>query len=243
MYTGVTLRASSNGGVMRSACTLVASCVVLALVGCGGGGGGDDGGDTPAASIAGFWDGDDFALLTTPGGELWGVEQAGGELVLYRGTYSTSGNDFNSDLGAYLLGQRVAATARGTFVQKTSITGRATVPNVGSSDFTVRYNASYDAAPSLAAIGGTYDASTGGSLTISPTGAINGTVEGCPLTGSASLDASGKNFYRVTVTFGSTGCALPNATATGVAAPSVGNRLVAGVISGNVGTALLLTKR
>lgn len=219
----------------------VALLATALLAACGGGGGGSDD-DTPNTA-AGIWDGDDFALLVTPGGELWGAEADGSDLILYKGEADTNGSNFSAKFNAYYMGRRISATAAGTFTPQGSINGTATVPDVGSSSFTVRYSSAYDRAATTAAIAGTYRANTGGTVTIAGTGAFSGTVDGCPLTGTATPDASGKNYYRVSVTFAnSAGCALPGGSAEGVAAPAAGGSLLVGVVNGNLGQAILLMK-
>jgi len=64
--------------------------------------------------------------------------------------------------------------------------------------------------------GGLLDGGTA-SITIAANGAISGTSAlGCKLTGTASANASGKNFFDVSITYGGAPCAAANQTETGV---------------------------
>lgn len=214
--------------------------IAAALAACGGGG---DGGSAAGPSIEGFWTSATSGILVTSTGEMWAVSQDnGGVLTLYTGSVTTSGSNFTSSaVTAYVGAQKLSGSASGTFAPGGALTGTVTATGI-SATFSETSSTAYAAAPSLAGLAGNYTLSTGGTLTLTAAGAISGAPSGCAVTGTLTPDSSGKNFYRLSVTFGAAPCALPGAAATGVAAPNGSSQLIAGAVSGNVGQAYILTK-
>lgn len=216
------------------------------LVACGGGGDAE----APAAgpSAAGFWSSPATttatagAMLVTKGGEVWSVDFTQPSYTLYKGTLSTSGDKFSANITAYLGAQSASGTASGSFAEKKTITGVATSGTL-SSKFSFSYDTAYETAPSLARIAGTYTPSSGGTVTISASGAFGALApSGCTSTGTISPSTDGGNYYRISVQAGPAPCATPGLTATGVVGQS-GTSLVGGVVAGNLGDAFVLTKR
>lgn len=86
------------------------------------------------------------------------------------------------------------------------------------------------------------DEAAGRTMSVQAIGDFTGVSSGCSFAGRFAEDSSGKNFYRVTVDFGPAPCALPNGTATGVAAVASDTVLAVGLVSGASGQASLLTR-
>lgn len=227
---------------MKARSGVACAVVALVLAGCGGGGGGDSG---PALSVDGFWSGDEFALLVTPTGEVWGVEAVEGSTSTYallKGVITTSGTSFTVPFTRYFGSDALSATASGSFDPKATLSGTVTAPGVAAAPFSSVYDSAYEGVPNLASLAGTYDYSSG-TLTLTSTGGLSGLSEGCAFNGHVTPDASGKNFYRVALTFGPSPCELPGAAASGVLVQSEPNQLVGGVLSGDVGQAIVLTRQ
>lgn len=165
------------------------------------------------------------------------------------GTYTASVTDINS----------AAATATGsitaTYTQGSSISGKltessTTITFTGSPNPSSSYK--YNQAATLSEIAGTWsgDALDGLSVTvtINSDGTFSGSDSaGCSFSGTISADSSGKNFFDVSVTFGASPCALPNQSASGIAADyllsdGVTRQLIAGVTSGSLGTVFAADK-
>lgn len=216
--------------------------MAAALAACGGGG--DDEPSTNA-SVEGFWSNADSAILVTNTGELWGVESSGSTLILYKGSVSTDGSNFSAPLSVYVGNQKVAATASGTVKEQQTLQGSATAAGQTSS-FTLAYDATYNqAAPSLVTVAGTYKDDNGETFTVASDGKFSEVVSGCTESGSITPDTSGKNFYRVTLTVGQeSACGfLAGQTGQGVLAPFGAKQLIGGVVLGNLGDAVVLTKQ
>lgn len=217
--------------------------MAAALAACGGGG--DDEPSTNA-SVEGFWSNADSAILVTNTGELWGVEGSGSTLGLYKGSVTTDGSNFSAPLSVYVGNQKVAATASGTVKEQQTLQGSVTAAGQTSS-FTLTYDATYNqAAPSLATLAGTYKDGNGTTTTVASDGKVSAVLlSGCTESGSITPDASGKNFYRVTLTVGQeSACGfLAGQTAQGVLVPFGTKQLIGGFVMGNTGGAGVLTKQ
>ena len=227
---------------MKSIKMIAALSMAASLVACGGGG--DD--DSENASAEGFWNGTDASILITGSGELWGVEIVGSSLALYKGTVNTSGSNFSAQLSGYLNSTKVDATASGTVVPQKTLQGTVSASGQAPASFNLSYGASYNQTPNMAALVGDYVESTGGSYSFAANGAFTGANnDGCPQSGTITPDASGKNFYRLTLTIGQDAAcgSFAGQTATGVLAVAGNNMLVGGVVLGNLGDAFLLTKQ
>lgn len=207
----------------------------LLLTACGGGD------DAPSnASAEGFWTSSNFGMVVTNTGEVWAVDTSTATFLLLRGSVTTQGNAFSASFQVYTP-TAVAASATGTVAAKSKITGTVMAQGV-SSPFSLNYVSSYEAVPNRAALVGTYAVSSGGTVTLDANGQFAGTPNGCVVNGTLTPDASGRNFYRGTITFGQAPCSLPGVTAAGVLAPNGPNQLVGGFVSGTVGDAFVLTR-
>lgn len=239
---------------------LLAAIAGSLLAACGGGGGGSGGGaGTPARSTAeGQWSGS----LSINGGAsraLDGVVLADGSywftyamvgsptlpIGFVRGTGGSSGRAFTSGDGAdYNFGPAAGTgdfTLTGAFVGASVLSGALSYAPNSSASFVTNYVNNYDAAPSLAALAGSYagDGAFGSrtsmpiftpfsvvsSLTIDASGVITGSFSGgganCPYTGIAAPRTVG-NVYDVTLTAGSP-CFSPSVSVSGVAFHNAGN--------------------
>lgn len=216
--------------------------IALALAACGGGGD-----DEPSinASAEGFWSNTDSAILITNTGELWGVENTGSSLSLYKGNVTTNGTNFSAPLSVYMGNQQVAATASGTVKEQQTLQGSVIAAGQTSS-FTLTYDATYNQIPpNLATLAGTYKDDNGATFTVANDGKFSGVVSGCTESGSINPDTSGKNFYRVTLTVDQeSACGvLAGQTGQGVLAPFGTKQLIGGIVLGNIGDAVLLSKQ
>ena len=161
--------------------------IALALAACGGGGD-----DEPSinASAEGFWSNTDSAILITNTGELWGVENTGSSLSLYKGNVTTNGTNFSAPLSVYMGNQQVAATASGTVKEQQTLQGSVIAAGQTSS-FTLTYDATYNQIPpNLATLAGTYKDDNGATFTVANDGKFSGVVSGCTESGSINPDTS-----------------------------------------------------
>lgn len=197
-----------------------APLVAAVLVSCGGGGAAPT-----AASAEGLWTGTSTSgygvnALVLENGEIWGLYGAGtsiygalfGNLTVNGTSLSGSGSDFN------ILARTVTA---GTFTGSASTKNTISVATSSGGSFSGTYNSFYDQAPTaLASLAGTFSGTgvTGRApvqaqtVTVSATGALTSSVTGCLASGQATLRASGKTVYNITVTFTGASCALGSGT-------------------------------
>ncbi len=214
----------------------------LTLAGCGGGG--DGGGAATAgdaipvsgaAAAQGLWigatttnrtitglvfsDGTYYVLYSPVGNAtaIAGVVQGSGSVAA--GAFSSSnGRDFNLEgLGVS------SATVTANYASKKSFSGMIAYPAGTLTTFTTAYNATYEAAPSLASVAGTFTGQVSlsagtqaAAVTVSSAGAISGSSNGCSLTGAATPRSDG-NAYNLSITFGAAPCFFANQTFSGVA--------------------------
>ncbi|MDO5653622.1 MAG: hypothetical protein Q4G39_05915 [Brachymonas sp.] len=214
------------------------------LAACGGGGSGSN---TPPAKPVlqsqGAWIGTTYAGLITPDGEGWIVPlQNDGSVTKI--AVKESANTVSGS-GHYYEGLMVSSvSSQGNFEAKKSITVTTTAQNGSKETVTAQYDAVYDGTPSLAAIAGNYTGVNGGNYTMLADGSVTGTTGyGCSVSGKATLDKSGKNFYRVTLTEGAAPCPYP-----GLALPGVfvlkGTQVIGAVAAvGKVGESFVLNKQ
>ncbi len=86
-------------------------------------------------------------------------------------------------------------------------------------------------------------------VTINPNGTFSGSDSGCLFSGTINPDASGKNFFDISLTYGATPCLLPNQTQSGIVIDyllldGVTRQLMAGVSAGtNYGTVFVSTSK
>lgn len=219
------------------------------LAACGGGGGDDTGSGTPQSNTPAAAPATAEGLYT--GTTSTGYQTAG--LVLETGEYyvlygksniiygvvqghGTSNNGSFSSSDAYDFNlpsnTRTPATVSATYAAKQKLDGTLTEAGQGIT-FTSTYDASYETAPSLSKVAGTYSGSsaTGSgnspvSLTVNSNGTISGssTVGGqaaCTYSGTLTPRSTGKNVFNISVKFNGGSCALGTATVSGIAVPVV----------------------
>lgn len=213
---------------------LVAAAAALAMAACGGGGGGGDAG----VSAQGFWNGDDFSALITPSGEVWAVEDYGADgLLLYRGSITpSSGNNVSGSLQAYFADGPISGTVSAAVVPRATLSGTVTPQGYSPITFSATYSNSYDQPARLDSLTGNWTID-GGFITFNAQGSFSAVQDGCQTSGQVTPDNSGKNFFRVTASFGS-GCSLQGQTATGVLVVD-GQLMVVGLVAGGTGGALI----
>lgn len=137
------------------------------------------------------------------------------------GKYSASENDFDYCGGslAFYSGSVTATYAPGSSISGSiSETGKSE-SFTGTAPATSLFN--YNAPASLASISGSWTGSlTDGesaSVTIGSSGSAAGTSSsGCSFSARITPDSSNKNFFDITLTFGSAPCELPNQSASGI---------------------------
>jgi Excalibur calcium-binding domain len=186
------------------------------------------------ASAAGLWsgttntnrsvtglvlsDGTYYVVYTVAGNPavLAGVVQGSG--AASGNTFSSSnGRDFNLEgQGTLSASVNASVQTRQTLVGSINYASGVVVP------FTSSYDARYELTPSFAVVAGTFNgqfASIAGvqtaTVTVSPTGQISSTSNGCTMTGSA-VPRSDSNVYNVTVTFGPSPCRFANQSLSGI---------------------------
>nr|WKF61843.1 hypothetical protein HUO10_006375 [Paraburkholderia busanensis] len=225
---------------MKGLITAAAAASVL-LAGCGGGGGGDGDGKASASTpvttptAAGEYNGVtsdnrvvDTIVLDT--GAVYVQYGAVGQPNVYGGfvvgtTQSSAGAlSGGSGIDYNLLGQGTnAVTVTGTYSAKQSLDAAVTYGNGTKITTHQTYQTNFEQTPSLPSIAGTYrgtmllsqggDAST---FTIDSAGKVTGSAtSGCTFTGTVAPHAQG-NVFDMSVQFGTTACAYPGQTATGI---------------------------
>lgn len=217
---------------IRAAATGLFLAVLLA--GCGGGG--DDGSPAPTLSI---WQG-----TTSTGRDLGGVTLADGSYYLLyssttdantvggalQGKATITGETFASadtlDFSAEGLGIRpstIAATLKSgwTFDGTTTTTATGAKTSFQAKTYGTAYG--FSATPTLQRLAGAYTGNAGFALgvrpavfTVTETGAVTSTINGCAITGTATPRTDGPA-YDLAIAFGGAPCALPGLAFTGIA--------------------------
>lgn len=202
----------------------------VALAACGGGGGGAAPAPVANVSAEGIWSGTgsngvlvSFVILEN--GETWGFYGTSASIngALF-GNTTTNGSSVSVSGSSFDFISRTSSPGSVTG----SVVGKATLNVVSNAGTTVNaaYSATYDQAPSLAALAGTYfgQAVTGSiapqntSVTISGTGAVSSIAPGCTTSGAVVPRPTGKNIFNISLTSVGLSCALGNGTVvTGVA--------------------------
>lgn len=237
----------------RKSLFLCVFCVILA--GCGtnysinnsGGGTSSYTGQAQGVYSGTASSGYSFSTIVLPNDKFYGIygTVSGNSLYVYGmvAGQGTSGNDtFTASVTDYLsTGQAVSDTLTATDVPGSSVSGTITESGTpitfsGTPPSTSAYN--YDTAASVGTISGAWNGflldGVTTTVTINSNGTVSGSSSGCSFSGTVSADASGKNFYDVSITFGASPCAFPNQTATGVGvyyllSDGVTHELLAGV--------------
>lgn len=214
--------------------TLAVSAVTVALLtACGGGGDDSTSTSTPTTPVVsttaeGFWNGTtsngatvNIAILEN--GEIWAPFARSGVLAGAVNGTTTSANGSISGSGIQFDSRGITSGSfSGTYVAKNSLS----LTLSDGTKVTASYSSSYDQAPSLVTIAGTYSgyvstksASGYDSVTVGADGSVrSGTSGTCLTTGTVTPRASGKNVLNVALTFSGPSCILGNgATTNGVA--------------------------
>ena len=202
-----------------------------------------------------------FYSIILPTDKFYGVygTTTGNAFYVYgilSGQATSSKDSFTANVTDYLsTGQTLSDTLTATDVPGQSVNGTITengtpVTFSGTALATSSFN--YNTAASVGAISGAWNGSLldgmTTAVTINSNGTVSGNSSGCSFTGTITADASGKNFYDVSITFGSSPCAFPNQTATGVGvyyllSDGVTHQLLAGVTLGNAEGTVFFAQR
>lgn len=130
----------------------------------------------------------------------------------FNGTYMNYTYTGTSKAGT-LNGNYAAGNLSGSYTENGS-TYTLTSSAMSSTEF------NYNTPSSLSQLAGIWAGTaldgTAESFTVNADGSFSGSVEGCTVTGTAVPD-SAKNFFNITVNFGSSPCGTPNQSATGIA--------------------------
>jgi len=232
------------------------------LSACGGGGSSGSASNASPSNVnpVGFWQGTassgysvdmlvlpnfkTYAIFGTPtstnGLLVYGFDSAQGSIS--GSSYSGSGYEFE------YTGQVFSGSFSSTVTQGVSLQG-STLANGNTSTFSLvpASGFNFNIPANVASVSGNWTGTllTGGSATvsISSTGALTGSSNGCSYVGTVSPDSSGTNFFNVSLTYGNTPCTQPNQVVTGigVAYPaSTGHTQIIVALqnsTGNLGTA------
>ena len=170
-------------------------------------------------------DGTYYVLYTAEGSasSIEGFSQGSGTATASPWTFTSSDlKDFN------FVGLGVnAATLSATYTTKQKFDGTITYTGGTTTTFTSTYDTQYETVPSLATLAGSYTGTAvvvstvnipNTPITISSSGAISSSSNGCTMTGTTSPRSEG-NAYNISLTFAANGCAAAVAgqTMTGVA--------------------------
>ena len=192
-----------------------------------------------------------YALYGSTSGNVFVVNgMLTGQGQSNNGSYTASITDF------YYAGSTYAGTVSATYVPGTSVQGTISEPGIPAVSFSgnaipaSQFN--YNAAASVSTISGTWtgmllDGSTA-SISINSNGSFSGTDSACTFSGTITPDSSGKNFFNVSLTFGSSPCSLPNQSLSGAGvtyllSDGVTHQLVAAVFSGSTYGTVFIANR
>lgn len=228
---------------LRKIATAIMSFATISLVACGGGSSTRTTPPPTTAQAQGVYQGStstggQFVGIVEPNDNLYAVYVSGTSAQLsgmIAGTATENSSSFTAPIhDFYADGTVNSGTLAGSFVANTSLSGTLTETNAsitltGQVIPSTEYN--YATTPHLADIAGSYSGQLldgeSADITVSATGVLSGTSSGgCAFTGTAAVDASGKNFFDVNLTFGASPCLAPNVSLSGVAIvvpPSTGS--------------------
>lgn len=238
--------------------TIPTALVLISLIGCGGGNNTSSPQSTTTTGQAqGVYSGSDsqggfFESIILPNDNYWAIvgtvsgnvftvsEMLAGQGTSNHGKYTASLTDFHS------IGTSDSGSVSASYVTGSSISGTVTESGSPAVTFTgtfltsssFNYNTSATLTNITGAWSGTLLDGTSTAVTINANGSFSGSSSsGCSFSGTLTPDASGKNFFNVSLTYGASPCLLPNQTSSGVAvdyllSDGVTRQLVAGVASG-----------
>jgi hypothetical protein len=235
-------------------------CVVsLMMVGCGGSGGSSNsGGGNPntAGQAQGVYSGTassgySFSSIVLPNDKFYGIYGTVSGNVFYvygmitgQGTSGSSTYTAPSVTDFFYTGATYTVSITASYVPGSSLNGTLTESGTVTTFSGTPLSASsfnYNTPASLSAISGSWTGSlldgTTTTVTINSNGTVSGSSSGCSFSGTVAADSSNKNFFNVSLTFGSFPCAFPNQTASGIAiyyllSNGITHQLLAGVTVG-----------
>jgi hypothetical protein len=220
---------------MKKFLKIAAAASTAAFIAACGGGGGDSAPvstSPPQGVYTGTLTGSTstaFQLLALENGEfysMYGINSGPvfGVAGFIQGTGSANGSTFtSSNVKDFGVTPAVAGSLTSTF-SDSSISGSVT-----ASGRTINFNGTrptastydYNAAPSIAAIVGTWTLSspdaTTVTLNIAANGSFTGSGSGCTFSGTLTPRSSGKNVLNVSLTFGAAPCDPAGGSASGIA--------------------------
>ena len=193
-----------------------------------------------------------YAIYGQTSGNVFSVEG----MVLGQGL--SNNGKFNATITDFLgNGTTAAGSIAATYVKGSTISGTFTETGQNNVTFTGTAIAgssfNYNTPALLSDIagmtwGGSLQDGSFAAVSINTDGTFSGTDSGCSFSGTVTPDSSGKNFFKVSLTYGASPCLLPNQTQTGIAvdyllSDGVTRQLLAGVTSGTSnGTVFVATK-
>lgn len=198
--------------------------------------------------------GNAFEAIVTPDDKVYvlhGAASADPNVFLVDGLVAGQGASnsgrYTASVTDFFGSNPVSGSLTATYVPATSFTGTivaggTTIPFSGTAIAGFDVNT----AASLSTITGTWIGTLmffgAGTITIDGNGKLSGNAQGCTFSGTVKPDTSGKNFFTLSVTFGSSPCTAPFQTETGVVVDyllsnGTTRQLVAAATSGNFGAA------
>jgi len=218
---------------------LIVTLVFLSvLIGCGGGsstvaskpgGGGNTTGEAQGAYSGTTSSGYSFYSIVLPTDKFYGIygNPSGNQFLLFgmiTGQGTSSSNTYTATVtdffytGAIYSGSLTASYVAGSSLNGTVTENGNNITFTGTSLPASSFN--YNSPASLSSISGTWtgtllDGMTT-TVTISSDGTVSGSSSGCSFSGTVAADSSNKNFFDVSLTFGSSPCSFPNQTASGI---------------------------
>lgn len=160
-----------------------------------------------------------YGLYGTTSGNTFSV--AG----LIRGSGSVSGGTYTGSITDYSPSGSMYSGTFSATMGSSGITGTVQDSAVGTLTFTAssiptaQYN--FGTGASLSSITGTWNGQLFGgvsaSVVVSSNGIFSGSTQGCSYSGTITPDASGKNYFDFSITYGGSPCLLANQTQTGIA--------------------------
>jgi hypothetical protein len=244
--------------------------LLISLVGCGGGNNtsSNNGSRSTPGQAQGVYSGTDsqsnsFESIILPNDMYWEIfgtvsgnvfnvsGMLTGQGASNNGKYSATLTDFHhtgsSDTGSVSASYVMGSSINGTVTESGSPTVTFSGTFMPSSSF--NYNTQANLANITGAWSGTLLDASSAALTINANGSFSGSnSSGCSFSGTLTPDASGKNFFDVSLTLGASPCVPANQTSSGIAvdyllSDGVTTQFVAGVASGTSYGTLFIANR
>lgn len=199
----------SGIGFLRTLFLILVS--VSFLVSCGGGGGSDPAPTPVTQSANGIWAGTlvengvgtytvDCLLYE---GDIIAINSDAG--VIYKGTYTVSGNNFSANVDAMQIGGGLfdTGTMSGTVIEQDRLTASFNSASGSTGSISVTFDQIYNRPSSFSLVEGTWSKTSGtytGNLTITDAGGVSGSdSDGCQVTGVVSILDPNHNLYGLDV--------------------------------------------